>query len=184
EVLLGLGHDTVVGGDGEEDQVHAVRAGQHVADEALVSRHVDDPGARAVRAVEPGEPEVDRDAARLLLPQPVGVLSGEGEDERRLAVVDVPRGADDQRHGSPSAAPTSTIRSAGAKMPRRSRRNRRPWIRPRTGGRAERKRAAISSGDRAACSTASARLSSGATGSAPEPASASDATSVTTCPGP
>ena len=50
EVLLGLRHHAVVGGDGEQHEVDAVRAGEHVADEALVAGHVDDADARAVRA--------------------------------------------------------------------------------------------------------------------------------------
>ena len=42
--------------------------------------------------------EVDRDPPPLLLRQPVRVLPGQRPDEPRLAVVDVPRGADRQRH--------------------------------------------------------------------------------------
>src|SRR2546430_17709471 len=40
------------------------------------------------------EPQVDRDTASLLLLPAVGVDPGERLDERRLAVVDVPGGAD------------------------------------------------------------------------------------------
>src|SRR5262249_4767186 len=106
-------------------QVDAVRSRQHVADEALVSRHVDDAGALAVRTVEPGEAEVDRDAPCLLLLQAVGVLASERPDEGGLAVVDVAGRADDQRHGGAAAA-RSTSRSAAEKMPRRSSRKRPP----------------------------------------------------------
>ena len=42
--------------------------------------------------------EVDRDPALALLGQPVGVLARQRPDEPRLAVVDVARGADRQRH--------------------------------------------------------------------------------------
>src|SRR5262249_48640456 len=104
EMLLGLRHHAVVGGDGEEDEIHAVRAREHVADEALVAGHVDDAGALAV-GVEPGEAEVDRDAARLLLLEAHGVLAGERADERRLPVVDVTGRADDQRHHAARASP-------------------------------------------------------------------------------
>src|SRR4029077_8101111 len=62
--------------------------------------HVDDAGPLPTRCLEEREPEVDRDAALLLLLQPVGLLPREGADERRLAVVDVPRRADDEGHVS------------------------------------------------------------------------------------
>ena len=44
-----------------------------------------------------GEAEVDRDAALLLLLEPVGVGAGERAHERALAVVDVAGGPDDER---------------------------------------------------------------------------------------
>ena len=52
------------------------------------------PGGKRERRVA----EVDRDPAGALLGQPVGVLPRERPDERRLAVVDMPGGADRQRH--------------------------------------------------------------------------------------
>ena len=94
-MLLGLRHHAVVGGDGEQHEVDAVRAGEHVADEALVARDVDDARPGAVREIEVGEAEIDRDAALFLLLEPVGVLPGERLDEARLAVIDVAGGADD-----------------------------------------------------------------------------------------
>ena len=51
----------------------------------------------AVRRRQIGEAEVDRDAARLLLLQAVGVDAGQRAHQRGLAVVDVAGGADD--HG-------------------------------------------------------------------------------------
>ena len=42
-----------------------------------------------------GEPEIDRDAARLLFLQPIGIDPGQRAHQRALAVVDVPRRADD-----------------------------------------------------------------------------------------
>ena len=45
-----------------------------------------------------GEAEIDGDAARLLLLQAVGIDAGQRLHQRRLAVVDMARGADD--HGS------------------------------------------------------------------------------------
>ena len=100
EVLLGLRHHAVVGGDDEQHEIDAVRAGEHVADEALVPRHVDDAGGAPVAEIEVRESEIDRDAALALLLQPVGVDAGERLDQRRLAVVDVAGGAEDGGHGS------------------------------------------------------------------------------------
>ena len=95
QVLLTLGHPPFGGGDDEEHRVYGTDAGQHVLDEAHVSRHVDeaDIGARGQAAER--KPEVDRQPAGLLLREAVGVRTGERQDERRLAVVDVARG----RHG-------------------------------------------------------------------------------------
>ena len=101
EVLLGLRHHAVVGGDDQQHEVDAVRAGEHVADEALVPGHVDDAGRLAVADVEVREAEVDRDAALALLLEPVGVDPGQRFDQRRLAVIDVAGGAEDHVHVGP-----------------------------------------------------------------------------------
>ena len=84
--------------DHEQEEVDARRAGDHVADEALVARDVDHGQTPPVRELERRVAEVDRDPALLLLGQPVGVLSGQRPDEPRLAVVDVTGSADRQRH--------------------------------------------------------------------------------------
>ena len=85
-----------------------VAPGDHVPDEALVSRDVDQRQAAAVRKVERRVAEVDRDPARALLRQPIGVLPGQRPDEPRLAVVDVAGRADRQRHAWTAA--TTSIR--------------------------------------------------------------------------
>ena len=79
-MLFALRHHAVVGRDGEQHEIDAVRARQHVADEALVAGHVDDAGARAVGQGEVGETEIDRDAALLFFLEPVGVLARERLD--------------------------------------------------------------------------------------------------------
>ena len=94
-MLLGLRHHAVVGCDGEQHEIDAVRAGEHVADEALVAGDVDDTGAGAVGQREVGEAEVDRNPALLFFFEAVGVLAGERLDERGLAVIDMAGGADD-----------------------------------------------------------------------------------------
>ena len=80
EMLLGLRHNPVVGCDGEQHEVDAVGAGEHVADEALVAGDVDDAGASAVGQREVGEAEIDRNPALLFLLEAVGVLPGERPD--------------------------------------------------------------------------------------------------------
>ena len=47
-MLARLRHDRIVGGDDEQGQIDAGGAGEHVLDEALVARHVDDAEAIAV----------------------------------------------------------------------------------------------------------------------------------------
>src|SRR4029077_8024053 len=90
--------------DHEQVEVDAARTGDHRAHESLVTRHVDDGYLAAVGKLERRVAELDRDAARLFLRQPVGVRSGQRFDETRLAVVDVPRGAECQRHAWTAAA--------------------------------------------------------------------------------
>ena len=51
--------------------------------------HVDEADLASARERAPRVPEVDREAAALLLGPPVGVDPGEPHDQRRLAVVDV-----------------------------------------------------------------------------------------------
>jgi hypothetical protein len=95
EVLLRLGLPPLVGGHDEHHEADRPHPGQHVPDEPLVARHVDEPDLAAGGERGPGEPQVDRQAAALLLGQPVGVDAGETQDQRRLPVVDVPGGGDD-----------------------------------------------------------------------------------------
>ena len=97
-VLHGLGADPVVGGDHEEARVALAGADQHVADEPVVARDVDEVDLRPVGERQPGVADVDRHAARPLLGEAVGVDPRERAQERRLAVVDVPGGAEDDAH--------------------------------------------------------------------------------------
>ncbi len=96
EMLLALRHHAVVGGDGEEHQVHPMRAGQHVADESLMAGHVHQTRARAAGQGEIGEAEVDGDPALFFLFEAVGFLPGQSFDERGLAVINVAGGADNR----------------------------------------------------------------------------------------
>jgi hypothetical protein len=73
--------------------------------------HVDDPGFDAA-GVEVREAEIDRDAALALLLQPIGVDAGQRLDERRLAVVDVAGGADDDVHAEAEGFKGSRVRGS------------------------------------------------------------------------
>ena len=95
QMLSRLRHHTIVGGDGEEDQVHPVRAREHVSDEPLVTGDVHDPRSLTAWQIEIRKSEIDRNAARLLFQEPIGILPGQRLDEAGLTVIDVPGGSDD-----------------------------------------------------------------------------------------
>ena len=100
-MLAGLGHNALVGGDDEQGQVNAADAGQHILDEPLVARHVDDADLAAAGQRHPREAQIDRHLPLLLLREPVGVDVGQRLHQRGLAVVNVPGGAN-YVHRSPS----------------------------------------------------------------------------------
>ncbi len=87
-MLARLRHHRVVGRHHEHGEIDASGPGEHVLDEALVARHIDDAQPEFTQ-VERREADVDGDAAFLLLRQPVAVDAGECLDERSLTVVDM-----------------------------------------------------------------------------------------------
>ena len=95
QVFLGLGLPAFGGGNDEQARVDGADAGEHVLEKADVAGHVDERDPVAGRQLRPCEAEVDGEPASLLLREPIGVDAGQGEDEGRLAVVDVARGGDD-----------------------------------------------------------------------------------------
>ena len=100
QVLLALRLPTLGRGDDEQAGVDATDAGEHVAQEPHVTGHVHEADGLTVEHGV-GEPEVDRQAAPLLLGEPVGIGAGEGQHERRLAVVDVAGGREHPHAGEP-----------------------------------------------------------------------------------
>ena len=116
EVLVRLRPRPLARVDHEQEEVDAGRARDHVADEALVARHVDQREPAPVGEVERRVAEVDRDPPLLLLGQPVGVLSGQRPHEPRLAVVDVPGGAYRERHASTACAASSASASVSVRQ--------------------------------------------------------------------
>ena len=81
-VLLALGHPGFVGGDHEQRDLDGADAGEHVLDEAHVTGDVDEADLGTGRQRREREPEVDGEAARLLLGEPVGVGAGQRPDQR------------------------------------------------------------------------------------------------------
>ena len=80
QVFLGLRHDSVIGGNRDQHQVDAVRPGEHVTDEPLMSGHVDHarrvPSGRSRRA-KPRSIEMPRSFSSLSLSvsSPVSALT-------------------------------------------------------------------------------------------------------------
>ena len=99
EVLARLRFDGLVTGDDQHDQIDAAHARQHVLHKALVAGNVDESDAQILAQIQMSEPQIDGDAAALLFLPAVGVGAGEGQDQRRLPVVNVAgRSNDDVSH--------------------------------------------------------------------------------------
>ena len=116
EVLVRLRTRALRGVDDEQEEVDPRRAGDHRPHEPLVAGDVDERQRAAAGQLERRVAEVDRDPARLLLGEPVGVLPRQRPDERRLAVVDVTGGADRQRHDEDVVATASVTRPLCARL--------------------------------------------------------------------
>lgn len=89
-------------------------SGEHVRDEPLMARHVDERDLPAVD-LGPREAEVDGQTAALLLGEAVGPHAGEPLHQRGLAMVDVAGGRYDIHA---RAASTSSSSSSGATVQR------------------------------------------------------------------
>ena len=104
QMLLGLRHPAVIGGNDKQCQVNGADAGDHVLDEVLVAGHINDTdpqGDIGRRKFERGEPQVDGQAARLLLRQAVCVGAGERLDKGGLAVIDMTGSGNDKVRVTP-----------------------------------------------------------------------------------
>ncbi len=104
KMLTRLRHDRLVCRNDEHHDVDAADPGEHVLDEPLVARHVDEGQRDVIRPahvhVQVGEAEVDRDAALLLFLEAIRIGPGQRADEGALPMVDVPGRTDDDRgHG-------------------------------------------------------------------------------------
>src|SRR6516164_8673819 len=102
-MLLRLGLPTLGGGDNEQASVDGTDARQHVANETNMAGDIDERQLPARGQRRPGEPKVDGETPRLFHSKAVRVGAGEGEDQRRFAVVDM-AGSGDDVHAQPAEA--------------------------------------------------------------------------------
>ena len=100
EVFTRLRFDGFVRRDDQQHQVHAAHSSQHVAHKALVPWYIYKPKLQrlAVRAgqVPVRKAQINRDPPAFFLLQSVCVNPRKRFDQRRFAVIDVPRGSDDE----------------------------------------------------------------------------------------
>src|SRR5215472_7309845 len=113
-------------------------------DETLVAGHIDDAGFDAVCELQRRKAEVERHAALAFLDPAIRVVTGQRDDERAFAVVDVSGGADYSHAAQDTIAATIAASSLGRTV-RRSSTIESPSARPTIGGRPRRSRDASSS---------------------------------------
>src|SRR5437667_5400128 len=86
--------DGFIGSHYQQYKVDPRRAGQHIAEESFVARHIQKAESHST-FFQKRKAEIDRDPAALFFFESVRVRAGEGLDERRLAMIDVTGRADD-----------------------------------------------------------------------------------------
>ena len=96
EVFAGLRHHGLVCRNNQHHEVDPTGARQHVLDEALVARDVDERQGRPCD-LEVRESQIDGDAALALFFQAIGIGPSQRANERTLPMIDVSRRADDHR---------------------------------------------------------------------------------------
>lgn len=99
EMFFRLRHDPFVGIDDEQDQIEARQAGDHILDELFMTGYIDDTGPRTIWQVEPGKAQVDRQSPFLFFGCRIRLDSGQGTDQRRLAMIDMTGCADNDMSG-------------------------------------------------------------------------------------
>ena len=121
-VVARLRPPALVRGDDEADHRRRAESGEHVAEKALVTGHVDEGDVASGRQCGPGEAEVDGQAAAALLRPAVRFHSGERSHQGALAVVDVAGGGDDEHSGVRARSRPRSGRALDAPPPARRRR--------------------------------------------------------------
>ncbi len=92
-MLSRLWLDGFVGRNHQQHQIEAESPGQHIAHKAFVARDVDKANAQ-VLDLEEREANIEGDTAPLLFFQTIRMRARERLHERRLAVIDMAGGAD------------------------------------------------------------------------------------------
>jgi hypothetical protein len=100
QMLFRLLHPTVVGGNNQKREIDRADTCNHVSNKIFVTGHIDDSNLEPL-LVRPGktqlcETEIDCDLSLLFLGQPIGVGSRERFYQGALAVIDMPRGREDE----------------------------------------------------------------------------------------
>ena len=72
----GLRHHPFISGDNQQGQVNTTNPGQHILDEVLVARDVNNAYFPSAGQLEPGKTEVDSHASLFLFTKSVGVYPG------------------------------------------------------------------------------------------------------------
>ena len=103
QVFARLRHHAIVGSHQQQDRVDSGCAGQHRMHQPLVPGNIDQPDWRAVGSRQERVTELDRDAAPLFFRQTIRIDTGQGAHQSRLAVIDVPGGADNHDSGLPES---------------------------------------------------------------------------------
>ena len=106
QMLSGLRHRSIVGGNDEQREVDPGSTGKHVVDQLFMAGNIDETEFFGI-----GIAEVDRDASRLLFFQAVAINAGQGFDQRCFAVIDMAGGADDHACYSGSRTPPAASSS-------------------------------------------------------------------------
>src|SRR5260370_40653198 len=79
-----------------------MRPCEHIADDPLVPRNIDNPSAGSIRQSEVSKSKIDRNPALLLLLEPISVLSSKRLDKRSLAMIDMTSSTNDSVSNSRS----------------------------------------------------------------------------------
>ena len=91
--------DSFIGGDDQQHEVDPTHAREHVAHETLVTGDVDKAQANSAAIgggeFEVGKADINGDAAPFFFFEAVGIDAGQRFHQRRLAVIDMSGGADD-----------------------------------------------------------------------------------------
>ena len=89
QMLERLRLDPVIGGDCEQGEINPACARHHGVHKALMARHVDETDHSPALDRQISEAEIDGDASRLFLLQPIAVDPGQRFDQCGLAMVDM-----------------------------------------------------------------------------------------------